>query len=197
VIELATLAHAALLTSRARSFARAVGFNAGHGAAIWLEGTDVQALHSFDLPLSPYSNGARNLSRALYPGRISFHDGYSTSTLKQFVTDVHSGAAPRCDLWYIDGGHTGSVPSHDLDHAMHSSHNGTIVIMDDCTRHWGAVLKAWDHFARVVLNGVTMKETSRGRYAMHSRPEIPWDVLPSPSYTYNRTGWCAGMWVQD
>ena len=26
-----------------------VGFNAGHSAAIWLEGTDIEQLHSFDI----------------------------------------------------------------------------------------------------------------------------------------------------
>ena len=83
-----------------------IGFNAGHGAAVWLEGTNVKLLRSFDLPFNAPAYGARNLSRAIYPGRIEFHDGSSSETLPPFVNSVLSGQQPPCDLWYIDGLHT-------------------------------------------------------------------------------------------
>jgi len=159
-----------------------IGFNAGHGASIWLEGSDVTMLHSFDLPLSNYSTAARNLSRALYPNRISFHDGNSKLTLPPFVDSVRKGQTPPCDLWYIDGLHTHSHNMHygpydDMRQALQTSHNGTILIADDCTRKWAAVTNGWQRLTAGTRSAVT-------RISL-------WDVLPERS-SYNKTGWCAG-----
>jgi hypothetical protein len=161
-----------------------VGFNAGHGAAVWLEGTGVKLLQSFDLPLNAPAVGARNLSRALYPGRIQFHEGPTKQTLAPFVESVLSGQTPPCDLWYIDGLHTYQYrehygPGNDMASAVRASRNGTIIIADDCTNHWAAVSGSW-------------KQLLHPERVPHVVPNrVPWSVLPS-RMAYNKTGWCAG-----
>ena len=156
-----------------------IGFNAGHGAAMWLEGTGVERLQSFDLPSYPYAVGARNLSMSMYPGRVAFHDGDSRTTVAEYASAIAKGLERPCDLAYVDGNHQRIFPLADIVNSLRSSHNGTILIADDCTRHWPAVPTAYD---TAVQNG-------------HLRPMrevIPNDVLPT-KFSYNRTGWCAGV----
>ena len=107
-----------------------IGFNAGHSAALWLEGTQSQVEHvvSFDMLDHPYSAAMQQLLTALYgEKRISWHGGDSTKTVAAFAARVASGEEPPCDLWYIDGGH-GPVVAADTVNALKSSYNGTIVL---------------------------------------------------------------------
>ena len=60
-----------------------VGFNAGHSAAVLLEGTGVRHLHEFDLMTQPYSNASAAHARARYPGRFTMHRGNSRQTLRE------------------------------------------------------------------------------------------------------------------
>ena len=122
-----------------------IGFNAGHSAALWLEGTQSQVEHvvSFDMLDHPYSAAMQQLLTALYgEQRISWHGGDSTKTVAAFAARVASGEEPPCDLWYIDGGH-GPVVAADTVNALKSSYNGTIVLWDDCTRKWKSPLEAY------------------------------------------------------
>ena len=164
-----------------------IGFNAGHGAALWLEGTDVKTLQSFDLPMNKHATGARELARAIYaPGRVTFHDGSTKATLEPFVKQVQNGELPPCDLWYIDGLHTniqGWGPAFDMAKALGASHAGTVMIADDCTRKWPAVSNGWDML------------TKQG-YVNWKHMEWNWTVLPLRT-SYNRTGWCAGPVIKD
>ena len=112
----------------------------------------------------------------------SFHDGNSKLTLPPFVDSVRKGQTPPCDLWYIDGLHTHSHNMHygpydDMRQALQTSHNGTILIADDCTRKWAAVTNGWQRLTAGTRSAVT-------RISL-------WDVLPERS-SYNKTGWCAG-----
>ena len=161
-----------------------VGFNAGHGAALWLDGTDVERLMSFDLPMityTPHAVGARQLANATFPGRVVFHDGDSIPTLHAYAADVKAGKALPCDLWYIDGQHQGKWPHLDLEHAIAASHNGTLLIMDDCTAKWPAVVSGW------------VKALAAG----HEIQPVPRESVVLPNKLgYNRTGWCAGMYVK-
>eukprot|EP00966_Prymnesium_polylepis_P126757 2931361-Prymnesium_polylepis.1 len=92
-----------------------VGLNAGHGAAIWLEGTDAK-LKSFDMFVSNWSAGAIQLNEALYPGRTQFFGGDSQVTVKAYAKEVEEGRAERCDVWYIDGAHTGKIRARRYSH---------------------------------------------------------------------------------
>ena len=107
-----------------------VGFNAGHSAALWLENTAVEHLHSFDVLDHPYSKAQVELVSRLYPGRFTMHGGDSRRTLPQFASQLKSmpvhERSPQhgslCDLWYIDGGHVGVLPAADMGNAIRSSH---------------------------------------------------------------------------
>ena len=175
----------ALRAYRARNICE-IGFNMGHGAALWLEGTDA-VLYSFDLPVTGYAIAARNLSAALYPGRVHFHDGTSALTVPEFVKSIQAGLSPACDLWYVDGMHSGSLVLHDMRYAVKASHNGTLIIADDCTRHWNDVPTAWHRLNKeyTLLSNIS---------------PYWWRVLPTPTYVYTRhshvSGWCAGLLLQ-
>jgi hypothetical protein len=121
-----------------------IGFNAGHGTSIWLEGSDVEVVHSFDLLVNPYSTGSVELIKAMYPGRFFMHAGDSVKVVPRFNQEQRRANAPPCDLWYVDGWHNGKTPYYDMQHVMHSARNGTTIIADDCHRHWPSVLDGWD-----------------------------------------------------
>ena len=176
-----------------------IGFDAGHGAAIWLEGTEVERLNSFDLPFfsfAPYAMAGRALVDALYPTRVVLHDGNSDDTVRAHSLKVQAGAERPCDIWFIDGSHQGRMPAKDLENALGSAaRNRTVVIADDCTRRWKDVYNAWAAFySRNAMKPYSLPDES----VQSSRA---WAVLPSTTYTYlsyNRqsTGWCAGIWEQ-
>jgi len=150
-----------------------LGFNAGHGAAIWLEGTDVK-LKSFDLLMTNWSAAAIQFNQAIYPGRTEWFPGNSAVTLPKYAEAVRAGKAERCDLWYIDGAHVGSLPFHDMKSAHESSRNGTVMIADDCTRFWGAVLTG---VARMAAADLTRHSPS----------------IPHKSYYDTHHGWCGAV----
>jgi len=159
-----------------------VGFNAGHGTTIWLEGTDVEVVHSFDIMVDAWSAGAAQLISSLYPGRHVMHAGDSIHAVPAWWRQQrNANTAVPCDLWYIDGAHVGSRPYQDLVNALHTSRNGTIVIADDCTRYWGAVLAGW---GKMLL---TEKVRPSGRF-------------PGKAFYMTRGGhghgFCAGVFVK-
>eukprot|EP00966_Prymnesium_polylepis_P089372 2069123-Prymnesium_polylepis.1 len=121
-----------ILSMMRMSFRWQVGFNAGHSAAIWLEGTRA-VVKSFDLLTLPYSCGSRAFLEGMYPGRIELHGGNSIKTVRRYAERVLDGKAPACDLWYIDGAHMGHIPTLDLRNAMAAAADGAIFIADDCT----------------------------------------------------------------
>jgi hypothetical protein len=125
-----------------------IGFNAGHSSSVWLEDTAVEEAHLFDMFDHTYSAGMRDLVASVFPGKAHFHAGNSIETVAEFARRVKAGEQRRCDLWYIDGGHTGRTPKIDLKHALQASHNGTIMLFDDCSRKWGAVYNAFNEGLR-------------------------------------------------
>lgn len=120
------------------------GFNAGHSAVIWLEGTSVH-LHSFDLGVEPYSKSSQAFIHRMYPGRMTYHRGDSSKTMRLFADAVERGTAPKCDFVFIDGNHARRGPWLDLQYAFLASRDGAVVIADDCTSRFPAVPRAW-HF---------------------------------------------------
>ena len=160
-----------------------VGFNAGHSAALWLENTAVEHLHSFDVLDHPYSKAQVELVSRLYPGRFTMHGGDSRRTLPQFASQLKSmpvhERSPQhgslCDLWYIDGGHVGVLPAADMGNAIRSSHNGTTMVCDDCTNHWAYVKNSF-------------KELQK-----RNKLGDPWPIPMFQYYKSNKAGWCAGL----
>ena len=132
------------MQGRVRSVGRVRASNAGHSAAIFLEGTAVERVHSFDLMTHSYSHGQVGLLQRLYAGRLTTHAGDSARTLLRFAADLERTGEPKCDVWFIDGRHTGDGPTLDMTNAIFSSHNRTLLFADDCTHHWRDVRMAFD-----------------------------------------------------
>ena len=67
-----------------------------------------------------------------------------------------------------------------------SARPGAVIIADDCTRKWFAVLESWAKLTR---------PQPKQNYVEAGRSDLPWHVLP-PRIFYNSTGWCAGRVVR-
>lgn len=183
------------------------GFNAGHSAAIWLEPPSTVTLHSFDLAAEPYSQSSQAFVHRLYPSRLTFHPGETTATLPQHASLVEEGKQPPCDLWYIDGGHSGKVPMSDLTHAWRSSRNGTTVIADDCTGRFKDVRKAWHDLEQ--QGKILAQDANRSRaefaggYSGRVQVAAPAPGQPQPingpkpfRYIVGMKGWCTGVFIK-
>ena len=160
-----------------------IGFNVGHGSSILLEGTQVEVVHSFDLLANAWSTAAVQMIQHLFPGRFVMHQGNSQVSVQRYAADVEAGRAPRCDLWYIDGLHTGDGPRRDMVNALAASHNGTIMFADDCTRHWVAVLNG---FRTIALAGNIRRPLSANLKAKH------FEAIGG----HGGSGWCLGIVVK-
>ena len=180
------------------------GFNAGHSAVIWLEPPSTATLHSFDLGSEPYSQSSQAFVHALYPSRLTFHAGDTVATLPVHASLVEHGKAPPCDLWYIDGWHSGNVPMSDLKHAWRSSHNGTVVIADDCTGRFKDVRKAWHDMqqqGKILAHDSNRSRTEfAGGYSGRVQVLAPAPGQPKPingakpfRYIVGMKGWCTGV----
>ena len=169
---------------------RLVGFNAGHGTAIWLEGTSVQMVHSFDIMINPYSLGSAGLINALYPGRFVMHAGDSLVTVTDYIREKERGRAPACDLWLVDGAHTGIRPMRDLLNAWSSARNGSTIVADDCHRHWGYVVDAWQ---RMVRTGGYAHSTDTPR--IRAPTTFPSKMFHQRNMGHGGSGFCAGVAV--
>lgn len=142
---------------------------------VWLEGLDTQ-LKTFDVFRLPYSNASRNFIDRKYPGRITFYKGKSADTVPRYLSDVHAGRQPRCDLWFVDGDHSHGMPLTDLRNALECASDGATIIADDCTRRFAAVQAAW---RATLLTGAISHEFN------HTM------ALPPPS---GLKGWCVGRY---
>jgi hypothetical protein len=118
-----------------------IGFNAGHSAVVWLEGTRARVVE-FDLLTLPYSRQARRFVETRYPQRTAFHVGDSHATVPRYASLVGNGTAPACDLWLVDGDH-GIHSKSDFFHALAASHDGTAIIADDAGLLFPYVRKYW------------------------------------------------------
>ena len=125
-----------------------IGLNAGHSAALWLSLTSAR-LQSFDTFGLPHSVGSRGFIQALFPGRVDFHAGDSRKTLKAYADQVQSGAARPCDLSFIDGNHNHGFPGPDMKHAINASRIGSLIVADDATVKFPAVLLVWKKLTEV------------------------------------------------
>ena len=97
---------------------------------------------------------------------------------------VKQGRAPRCDLWYIDGGHTFVVPLSDMKWAHRASRNGTTLVADDCHRHWPSVLNGW----------ADMRKSGRVRTPESFRPKY-FEGGGRGGGNHGGSGYCAGIAV--
>ena len=139
-----------LLSQRPRAEWRTVceiGMNAGSSAVIWLHGTDAQ-LHEFDMFERTYSHGTQGFLEALFPARATFHAGYSQRTVPEYLREVQVGAAPPCDLWYVDGNHDVPGVYEDFRHALATAAFDGWIMADDYSLRYPGVRRAWKEFTK-------------------------------------------------
>ena len=78
-----------------------VGFNAGLGAAAFLEASPQAHVVSFDLALHPYVSACAERLRLRFPNRFHLVIGDSRATVPHYAARIGG----RFDLLLIDGGH--------------------------------------------------------------------------------------------
>jgi hypothetical protein len=121
-----------------------VGFNAGSSALVWLT-AGAQRVISFELGQYPYSSTAAGWLQERFPGRLEIILGDSLQTLPSFHA-MRPGE--KCDLMYVDGGHSYEHAEGDLTHYRPLARGQeSVVLVDDTnmepvSRAWGELLRA-------------------------------------------------------
>ncbi len=120
-----------------------IGFNAGLGAAAFLEATPRAHVVSFDLAEQSYVAACAAHLRSRYPDRLHVVMGDSRVTLPRFAAETGS----RFDLVLIDGGHDEDTCRSDVLNARAVAAPGALVVVDDLMPHkaYGVgVVRAWE-----------------------------------------------------
>lgn len=128
------------------SFVRTIcetGFNYGHSSFNFLTANPKAIVHSFDLGVHPYAKVMAVRLGEMFPGRIAVHFGDSSATVPEFF---RQNPALRCDLMFVDGGHTYKVAKADLDNfAKVANKVNNVIILDDYPTNWGVEFGvAWE-----------------------------------------------------
>lgn len=124
VVELARLAVLPGVTTICET-----GFHGGHSSLRFLETNPAASVRSFDLGRYAYSIEAATFLSQQFPGRLEVVWGDSTVMVPQHLTT--NPAAPKCDLVFVDGGHTIEVGRADLLNMQQMAKPGATVVMDD------------------------------------------------------------------
>lgn len=104
------------------------GFNTGEGTVMWLSAKDSIKVYSFDIGQHSYARKMAAYIHEHFPGRHNITWGDSTKTLPTFSAANHK---VKCDLVFIDGGHTYGVALADFNNFANMAYTGSIVILDN------------------------------------------------------------------
>jgi len=119
-----------------------IGFNAGHSALNALLAKEGIRVLSFDLGgfWDQYSQYSYELLQKSFPGQHTLVLGDSTVTVPKFIRDRPN--YQKCNILFVDGGHTKEVASADIFN-MAPLANQTFhrLVVDDAD--WGDVRDAW------------------------------------------------------
>jgi predicted O-methyltransferase YrrM len=118
-----------------------IGFNAGHSAIAYLSANPKARIISFDLGHHSYSWKALQVLQQYYPdASLQLIIGDSARSVPDFIK-LHQDV--KCDLIFIDGGHTYEQAMTDLNNMKALANpQGHVVIIDDVSMT-GAVQQAW------------------------------------------------------
>jgi predicted O-methyltransferase YrrM len=120
-----------------------VGFNAGLGAAAFLEASPQAHVVSFDLAVHPYVSACAQQLRLRFPDRSHLVMGDSRETVPRYAAEVGG----RFDLVLIDGGHDKDTCRADVLNTRSLAGPHALVIVDDLMPHKGygiGVCQAWE-----------------------------------------------------
>lgn len=105
-----------------------IGFNAGHSAEVFLSTAPEPQLLSFDLGRVAAVTVGKTFIDARYPGRHTLVVGDSTTSVPAFAAVCPDA---RCELLFIDGGHSYEIARADIEHCARLAGPGAIVAVDD------------------------------------------------------------------
>ena len=130
-----------------------IGFAGGHSATIFLsasENIENISYTGFDIWDRPfYEDSALKLVKEMFPTRqITVVKGDSTKTVASFERENF------CDIIHVDGAHHAHYPTKDYENMYRLANKKNILLIDDCTNSWPAVLKGVDH---MVSKGLVSK----------------------------------------
>lgn len=127
-----------------------VGFNAGHSALAMLSSApEATTLVSFDTCSKSYTLPCAEFLQMVFPDRFTLVKGLSNETISQYAR--RNLASPRCDLIFIDGGHTEEEATADLLLMSLLADARSLVVMEDVGCHeeyCAGPTAAWDAFQR-------------------------------------------------
>lgn len=104
-----------------------IGFNAGHGADVFLRNSRAHVV-SFDIGEHSYVDVAKQYIDKTYPGRHTLVKGNSNVTVPKFIED---NPGVTFDLIFVDGGHAFDTALADLQNCRGLAHPDSVVAMDD------------------------------------------------------------------
>ena len=164
-----------------------VGFNAGHSAAVILEGSGIRLLHEFDIMTQPYSNASCDHFERHYAHRFRMHRGNSRHTLREFARKVASGEEAGCDLWFLDGAHS-RLFARDLPNALAAAVPGAVLMVDDVSSRFPKVQRVWQGAVGKEQGPGDKGQGAVGRGQLEQR-RCSTVHLPPPA---GLKGWCVG-----
>lgn len=137
------------------------GFNAGHSSFNWLTSNDRSSVHSFDLGAHIHADSMAKYLMSRFNGRLQVTFGNSVETIpKFFAANPHY----RCNIIFVDGGHTYPVARADLLNFISMAASNNIIIIDDHpTVIYGGVTQAWNEVVTTGRVKELMKCTYGGR----------------------------------
>jgi predicted O-methyltransferase YrrM len=128
------------LTSTPNINVMEIGFHAGHSAEVFLKNNPSLNLISFDIGHHPCVSVGKEYIDATYPDRHKLIVGDSLITVPTFI---QNNPNKKFDVIFIDGGHSHSVATGDIQNCKKLAHKDTIVIMDD-TIFTPKFVQAWN-----------------------------------------------------
>jgi len=153
-----------------------IGFAGGHSATIFLSASENMDISytGFDIWDRPfYEDSALKLVKEMFPTRqINIYKGDSTKTVPSFEKENF------CDVIHVDGAHHAHYPTTDYKNMYRLASENNILLIDDCTDSWPAVLKGVDHMVSLGL--------------VATRPEQ--FVTKEWVHRGSKKGWCIGMY---
>lgn len=119
-----------------------IGFAGGHSASVFLFSTKTAQYTAFDMwDRAEYEDAALAWVRKTFQGRdINLVKGDSTKTVPQYQG--------TCDVIHIDGAHHANFPLLDMKNMARLASKDNLLLMDDCSKSWPAVLKGVDYLKK-------------------------------------------------
>ncbi|VDI52484.1 Hypothetical predicted protein [Mytilus galloprovincialis] len=173
-----------------------IGFAGGHSATLFLFLTNSASYIGFDMwNQSVYENTAIEWVRKTFNNRrISLIKGDSTKTVPQFQG--------KCDIIHIDGAKHAHFPETDMKNMARVASCNNLLLVDDCSKSWPAVLKGVDYLKRNdLLNNIKMhvpkgliyRDAQKG-WCIGSY-NVKYQAEPIPrSFTFLNRTFCAPSW---